>query len=146
MMRLFSIALFMVLNFKGHAYAQYRTALDELFYPETPLKEMVYSPEHKVYLQFAKGSVAEVLLFYLNLSTQTDWQLLFPSDLEAQVWLTGLEKSKKSPVFMLDLYHIKSKVNYNLTIGPNSGTRQSDAQSIITIYSTGRSSIGRQGG
>ena len=136
----------MIIFGSGKADAQHRTALDELFYPNTELKVLTYTPENKVYIQLVEASVDQLLLHYLSLSTGADWQLVFPSDMEAKAWLQGLKKSGKPPVFMLDLYHLKSKVNYNLTIGANSGTRQSKAQSIITIYSTRRSFAERRGG
>lgn len=118
------------------AQAQQRTALDELFYPHAQQEQMVYSSEQKVYVQFSDASVAQILSFYLRLSRQPDWQLIFPSEIEARAWLAGLGKSGEPPVFMLNLYHLKSKVNYNLTIGAYPGTRELAAQSIITLYST----------
>lgn len=146
MFRLFNLSCVLILLLSGQAFAQYRTALDALFYPEAQQQVLTYAPENKVHIQFTRDSVEQVLLFYLKLSSRPDWQLIFPSEMEAKAWLQGLKKSGGSPVFMLDLYNSKSKVNYNLTIGAYSGTRQAKAQSIITIYSTRRSISERQGG
>ena len=76
----------------------------------------------------------QVLLHYLQVSRQAPWKLTFPSQSEAITWLNALQKSKQSKVFMLNLYNLKSKVNYSLTIGELQKTSGLTARSIITIY------------
>lgn len=137
---------FLGLGVAGPVRAQYRTPLDDLLYPGAVSHDWGESGSEPVHLLFSKAQTEQVLLYYLAVSRQADWRLTYPSEWEARAWLDGLEKTRKSPVFMLNLYHLKSKVNYNLTIGPVSGTSPVSARSIITIYSTRRPFDGRQGG
>lgn len=117
------------------AAAQQRTGLDDLLLPQSQERRLVYRKGKPVHLLLSQRSVEEVLLHYLKLSRGPDWKLTFPSQAESAAWLEALKKTRESKVFMLNLYHLKSKVNYSLTIGELENTRALSAQSIITIYS-----------
>ncbi len=120
------------------AWGQQRTALDELRQPGAQEAKLVYSKGQPVYVLLSTQPVEQTLLQYLRLSRQPGWKLTFPAEAEAITWLSALEKTGKSKVFMLNLYHLKTKVNYVLTIGSVSDTRAVSARSIITIYSMQR--------
>lgn len=129
----------------GPALAQPKSAtqaapavLPELVLPQTTRREWIYQQGKKVWLQLSPQPVEQVLLHYLAISRKPGWQLTFPAEAEAAAWLEALERSHESKVFMLNLYHLKSKVNYVLTVGELSDTRQFSARSIITIYSRQR--------
>lgn len=115
-------------------WAQHKTELDELFLPKTQQQELTYKNGQKVHVLLSTQEVEPVLLHYLKLSRQASWRLTFPSQAEAVTWLNALKKSKQSKVFMLNLYNLKSKVNYSLTIGELQKTSDLTARSIITIY------------
>jgi hypothetical protein len=117
------------------AAAQQRTGLDDLLLPQSQERRLVYRKGKPVHLLLSQRSVEEVLLHYLKLSRGPDWKLTFPSQAESTAWLEALKKTRESKVFMLNLYHLKSKVNYSLTIGELENTRALSARSIITIYS-----------
>lgn len=112
--------------------------LDQLTLPQSLQKRLVYQQGKAVWVLLNPRPVEQVLLEYLRISRQPDWKLTFPSADEAASWIEALKKSRESKVFMLNLYHLKTKVNYVLTLGALSDTRLKSARSIITIYSTDR--------
>ena len=120
------------------AGAQQRPPLDELILPGTQQRRLVYQGGKAVHVLLSTQPVEKTLLHYLSISRQAGWRLDFPAEAEAIAWLAALEKTGKSKVFMLNLYHLKSKINYTLTIGAVSDTRALSARSIITIYSMQR--------
>lgn len=125
--------------------AQQRESLDLLFYPRaTQQKVLSYGEQKRVYVQYSEDSVQEVLLHYLALTQQPQWRLDFPTGEAARAWIAALD-AEQEPVFMLSLYNLKSKLNFNLTLGPVSSTSSQRLRSIITLYSTGRP-FGRQRG
>ncbi len=124
--------------------AQQREALDDLLYPQAKTRTIAYPQQQQVYVQLSESELKTVLLHYLKLGQAADWKIVFPTALEAEVWLQSLDR-RKAPVFMLSLYNLKSKVNFNLTLGTVEKTSASKARSIITIYKM-RHSFGRRGG
>lgn len=110
----------------------------QLLLPDSRRGELTYSQGRAVWIQLNPQRVEQVLLAYLRLSRQPDWRLTYPAEAEAVSWLAALKKSGESKVFMLNLYHLKTKVNYVLTIGEISDTSQISARTIITIYSMNR--------
>ncbi|HEY9842844.1 MAG TPA: hypothetical protein V6D23_20425 [Candidatus Obscuribacterales bacterium] len=120
----------------GPALAQWREPIDDLLLPDAQQRRLVYRDGKPVWLLLSSRSVEQSLLEYLRLSRQPGWKLTFPDETEARAWLEGLRTSHESKVFMLNLYHSKTKLNYVLTVGALSDTRLFSARSIITIYST----------
>lgn len=137
-------ALGAVLLLPSAGLAQQREALDALFYPQAATRAITYPKQQQVYVQLSESELKTVLLHYLKLGKSADWQMRFPTGLEAEIWLKSLDK-RESPVFMLSLYNLKSKINFNLTLGAIEKTSVSKARSIITIYKM-RHSFGRRGG
>lgn len=111
-----------------------QTFLDGLAYPKAQVKTLQVTPQQKVYTQIIPRPFYQTLPYYIRLSQQDDWRLVFPKAKEMQAWIAALEKSKEPPVFMLNLYNNKSKVNYNLTLGALSHTSHPQPATIITIY------------
>lgn len=120
------------------ARAQQRQPLDDLVLPQSQQQRLIYNKGKPVWVLLNARPVEGVLLDYLRISRQPDWKLTFPAEAEAITWLEALKKNGGSKVFMLNLYHLKTKVNYVLTIGEVSDTRVLSAHSIITIYSMQR--------
>ncbi|PKL79613.1 MAG: hypothetical protein CVV27_01535 [Candidatus Melainabacteria bacterium HGW-Melainabacteria-1] len=119
-------------------HAQHKTPLDELLLADSLKQRLVYRKGQPVWLLLSQHPVEQVLLKYLSLSRSPGWQLTFPAEAEALAWLNGLNKSAESKVFMLNLYHSKTKINYVLTVGEVLDTRAFSARSIITISSMQR--------
>ena len=138
------VSLCASLFWPGICFGQQREAIDDLFYPQAKARSMRYAEQQIVYVQLSEADLKTVLLHYLKIGQAADWELIFPTALEAEVWLKSLGKHE-SPVFMLSLYNLKSKVNFSLTLGGVEKTSASQARSIITIYKM-RHSFGRRGG
>ncbi|MGV3522844.1 MAG: hypothetical protein ACO1RX_01390 [Candidatus Sericytochromatia bacterium] len=115
-------------------WAQQWSALTDILYPGTVAQSLHYPKGKTVYLQLVAQPVEKVLFHYLRLARQPEWRLDFPSEQEAQAWLRGLEATGETRVFMLNLYHRKTKINFSLTLGEREDTRDSRPQSIITVY------------
>ncbi|PIQ26694.1 hypothetical protein COW36_00955 [bacterium (Candidatus Blackallbacteria) CG17_big_fil_post_rev_8_21_14_2_50_48_46] len=111
-------------------------ATEDLFLPNLPLRTLQAGSRQPVYIQISPQNHAQVLKHYLALSQTPDWHLDFPSETEAQIWIETLKKTGKTPVFILSLSHLKSKLNAHLTIGALPETRELRGQTIITIYTT----------
>lgn len=126
------------------ASAQYRTAVDDLRLQAVRSQHLQVSGKESVEVRFSTLSVESALLHYLKLTQGQEWELTFPTGLEAEAWLKALENTPDK-VFMLNLYHKQSKVNYSLTIGKLSLASHPQARSIITIYKM-RRPFGRRGG
>lgn len=112
--------------------------VEQLYYPATPVKSVFHGPNVSQ-VQLVTQPFGTVLQHYLKKSQEPEWDLLFPSVSEMNIWWQALQKSQKPPVVMLSLVHLKSKINFNLTIGALVNTRPRHYQTIITIYESKRS-------
>lgn len=119
------------------------TPLDRLFLPEAP-RRTLSTGKRPVYVQISPWPCEVVLQHYLRLLQGTDWQLVFPTRSEAEVWLQAQQSSGLPPVYLLALAHTKTKFNAYLTIGALSETSGQKGRTIITIY-TSPQAFGRFG-
>lgn len=124
-------------------HGPWATPLDRLFLPETPWRSLD-TGKRPVYIQISSWSCDAVLQYYLRLLEGGDWQLIFPSRLEAEVWLQAQQKTGQPPVYWLSLKHRKTKFNAHLTIGALHETSAHKGRTIITIY-TSSEPFGRVG-
>lgn len=111
--------------------------VERLFFPATPVRLLTHG-QQSTRVQLTDQPFGVVIRYYLKKTQESEWDLLFPTVPEMAIWWQALQKSQKPPVMMLSLVNLKSKVNFNLTIGALAGTSPQHYQTIITIYESKR--------
>ncbi len=126
--------------FSPAVMAQRKTPLDDLFLPHHTPRRMAHGKNYS-WVILSEQPLEQVMKYYLNLCTPTPkgpahWQLTAPDLLTATAWIGALSQtpSKKTGNFILNLHHKQTKLNFSLTLGVASFTRDTPIRSIITLY------------
>lgn len=124
----------------GASYAQRKSPLNDLFLPGHKVHTLPH-PKQNTWVILSKDSFEQNLIYYLALchvqqNQKQRWELTSPSLFTALAWLEALHQTppQETANFMLNLHHIQTGVNVNLTIGELKATSAPPFRSIITLY------------